>query len=995
MKKKLSIMMAMIFLIAQLTTMGGVYAAEEENYQITNDDWLSKVDFAEGLHSLGEGNKGMVDIEFDFIPLDNSKDSNIGYADSSTIVNGWKRLSMIIAYELGEDVKFIVRNGSSYRYEQPVSVINNKQYHFRIEANLNAKTYNVYVTPEDGVETAIAVNYAFRTDAPAMDDVGQLAMQSEVDDAFVIKNHYVNKWLSKVNFAEGLHNLGETNMGDVKIEFDFMPLDNRKDSNIGYADSSTAVDGWKKLSMIIAYEMGEDDVKFIARNGSAYRYDETVSVENYKQYHIRIEANLGSKTYSVYVTPKGGIETAIATDYKFRTDAPAMDDVGQLAMQSEVDDAFIISSHSIRGSDIKATLTALISTAQGLANSAQVGTFPLSPGEVFQSDLDALIAVIASAQAVVDDEGATVTEVNSALETLNIAIIAYNNAIEPYKEEHKGTYTIAKAGDADYLTSHYANDTACIEAALNEVPSGSRIYVKSGTYLISKVINLGGKDMEIFGEGDVKFIFNTNQPESFEVYGSVVPGGTRYLTQDKDQGSTEIVLNNAANIRSGDLIAISNSIKWCPDDPTFYDQLTGEMYTVEKVSGNTVTITEPLIRNYLVSDSSKAKVYRPSKFHIDNIKFIQGVAGGSTLKKDGIQLNMCKESAITNCYFENFGREAIILARCFDVTVSGCTIKNCNFAGVGYGIGLMNACTAIRITDNLIENCRHCIASSSVERDDGLNRGIVITNNVLVGASIKDSNVIDAHEATIDYLITNNIIYVHTVDNNQYAAFADGTQQSTFSNNYVYGGVAVRHRYGKVPGGIHVIANNRIVGGAVFRGTNGVICESLTITGNEVRDSRNVGINAVSKAYKQYIFTGNNFYNIAGDGIVLSLPAIAEEPVSAVISNNIITNVGGNGINVTMESNEDILNCVISGNIIRDANQSNGNNYGIKLNNISESIISDNIISNRKGTVSAGIIENGECNYNHIHHNTISGADKPVIIVGNKTVNKDNITKIK
>lgn len=1015
MKKKLCIVMAMIFLIAQLTAMGGISSADVTaddmgagagtdieattagalDYVPTDEDWLSKVAFPDGLHKLGVSNTGLVNIEFDFIPLDNTQDSNIGFADSSVTVDSFKKLSMIIAYEIGaESVNFIVRNGGVYQCDQPVPVINNQLYHFRIAANLAAQTYSVYVTPDGGIETAIATNYKFRLDPPAMDDVGQLVMQSAVDNAFAIKNHYINRWPSKIAFTEGLHGLGGGNTGTVNIAFDFVPLDNTQDSNIGYADSSVTVDSFKKLSMIIAYDIGTDAVNFIVRNGSAYLCDQPVPVVNNKKYHFRIVANLAGQTYSVFVTTEGGAETAIATNYKFRLDPPAMDDVGQLILQSAVDNAFFITNHTIQGTDPKAELIAAITSALELAANARVGTSPLNPGEVLQSDLATFVAAIAAAQAVVDDTAAGASEVSSALLALTSAVSTFTSAIQqeiPVGET--GCYVIAKTGDADYLTSDYADDTACIQAALNEVPSGSRIFIRTGVYNITRVIYQAGKDLEITGIGDAVFKCITNQPESIAFSGSVV-GSARMLVQDAIQGTYDITLDNGVSIRAGDLIKINNSDKWCPDDNNYKNQLTGEMYMVKSVSGNTVTITQPLMRNYLISSASKAAVYRPVKMRIDNIKFIQGVAGGSTGKKDGLTLEICKESSLINCKFEDFGRVSVKISKCFDVQVSGCTIRNANMVGNGYGIDIMDASAGIRIVNNYIENCRHCITSGAIASDIGLNRGIVISDNIIIGSKITDANVIDSHQCTIDYTITNNIIYCYSNSTTQFAAFYDGTQQSTFSNNQVYGGVGVRQR-GNIPGGIHVISNNRVTGGSLYRGTNNCAGESIIITGNDVRNSPNVGIFAIGKTFKQYNITDNTIYNCAGDGITLSLSSVITDDANAVISSNNISKVGGNGISVIRESSDDVLDCVITGNIIKDANQSGGDYFGIRLQDIFGAIVSDNIVKNSNGLMAAGIGEAqllSDCNWNYIHSNYIIGASDVVSLLGNKSIDKDNFS---
>jgi len=168
-------------------------AKEMYKYVFTAEDWASKQIIGESIHSLGVGHNGIVTIEFDFIPVDKTQDMTIGYAGTSTAITGWSRMSLSISNEIQlKDVCFTIRNGENYSYMNLVPITNGKIYHFRIIADLTAETYSVYVTPNGGIETAIAEDYAFRTDAPAMDDVGQLSFGSAFDDAYYISNHHIN-----------------------------------------------------------------------------------------------------------------------------------------------------------------------------------------------------------------------------------------------------------------------------------------------------------------------------------------------------------------------------------------------------------------------------------------------------------------------------------------------------------------------------------------------------------------------------------------------------------------------------------------------------------------------------------------------------------------------------------------------------------------------------------------------------------------------------------
>lgn len=559
-------------------------------------------------------------------------------------------------------------------------------------------------------------------------------------------------------------------------------------------------------------------------------------------------------------------------------------------------------------------------------------------------------------------------------------------------KEYKGFYTVGKSGDADFLTTDYSTDAECIQAALDAIPSGSRLIINNGIYNITEPVFEAGKDIDLAGSGEVMFNIDIPYSECIGFSGNLI-GYNRYLAADTLKGTYAITLDTAADIRAGDLIRIINNKRWAPDDTELKNMLTGEMYMVDTVSGSTVTITEPLMRDYLVSDRAVAMVYRPVKVSVENIQFIQNESA-STVDKDTLILYACAESSVKNCKFENAGEASVQIKKCYDMVISDCTIRDSNKAGNGYGVSIADGSAGIRVLGNYIENCRHCIMSGTASMNSGLNRGIVISDNIIIGSKIKDANVIDAHQTTIDYTVTNNIIYPYSDSTRQYAAFYNACQSSVFSNNYVYGGSGV-HQRGSVPGGVHVISNNRVDGGALYLGVRPVLGEAITITGNDARNSQNWGILVEVQSFKQYNITGNTIYNCVKEGIKVRLPAIAADASSAVIADNNISKIGETGISISRESIEDTFDCTVNGNVIQNANQKNGGYYGIVLVDINGAVISDNRINNTLGTTAKGIGELQKfagSDWNYIHHNSIRGTDDAINLMGANSIDADNIT---
>lgn len=152
-------------------------------------------------------------------------------------------------------------------------------------------------------------------------------------------------WYSKVSYSEGTQSLGSNNTGTKTAEFDLTPSYSGIDGLVGYADSSTAVSAATSLAMIIRVNTSGS---FDARNGGAYAALATVPYSANNTYHVKMVANLTAQTYSVWVTPPGGSATQIASNYSFRTDAPATDDLGQVCIRTaSANDQMKVENHTL------------------------------------------------------------------------------------------------------------------------------------------------------------------------------------------------------------------------------------------------------------------------------------------------------------------------------------------------------------------------------------------------------------------------------------------------------------------------------------------------------------------------------------------------------------------------------------------------------------------------------------------------------------------------
>ena len=311
------------------------------------------------IYTLGDNTTGKQYVSFDMTALIEKVDASVDFADSQKEVFGFADLAMLV--RMNDAGLIDVRNGlvsnkQMADVEFPYSA--NIPYHIEVEADMNAKTYSVWVTAPEGVKTQIAKDYGFRTSAAAdTDDLGKVFFVSASDNnQMKVENFkrfamidstaaYMSRGENMGWQSYGMY-LGSNNTGKQQINFDMTPIYDAAtiDGSVDFADSSKTVGGFSDLAMLVRMSGGIIDV----RNGLAGNkqlFDTEVKITTGVVYHIEIVADMTAKTYSVWVTPDGGVKTQIAKDYGFRTSAIDTDDVGQVFFVSSDDNDWIKASN--------------------------------------------------------------------------------------------------------------------------------------------------------------------------------------------------------------------------------------------------------------------------------------------------------------------------------------------------------------------------------------------------------------------------------------------------------------------------------------------------------------------------------------------------------------------------------------------------------------------------------------------------------------------------
>ncbi|MEA4936034.1 MAG: hypothetical protein VB102_05245 [Paludibacter sp.] len=121
-----------------------------------------------------------------------------------------------------------------------------------------------------------------------------------------------------------------TQTGSFRVQFDLvMSLANTQ----GYVtvQNGTITDTPQGACIIYVHQSGV----IWARNGSSYTSNGTVRFTAGTSYHFRLEINVPTHTYSIYVTPSGQSEITLGANYAFRTEQASVTQLTGWGLRSE------------------------------------------------------------------------------------------------------------------------------------------------------------------------------------------------------------------------------------------------------------------------------------------------------------------------------------------------------------------------------------------------------------------------------------------------------------------------------------------------------------------------------------------------------------------------------------------------------------------------------------------------------------------------------------
>jgi len=154
-----------------------------------------------------------------------------------------------------------------------------------------------------------------------------------------------------------------------------------------------------------------------------------------------------------------------------------------------------------------------------------------------------------------------------------------------------------------------AADFTDIQAAINALPpAGGKIFVKAGTYVVSRTIRIKQSNVHIQGEGmgitNIVTADTMTASPAIQVYnpnaGNVLP-----LLTDTSKGETALTLSptDAATLTPGDYVLLHSKKPVDAEDPQKHAGEVKQVVTVDALTG-VITVDDQIYDAYLVADSA-------------------------------------------------------------------------------------------------------------------------------------------------------------------------------------------------------------------------------------------------------------------------------------------------------------------------------------------------------------------------------------------------------
>ena len=279
---------------------------------------------------------------------------------------------------------------------------------------------------------------------------------------------------------------------------------------------------------------------------------------------------------------------------------------------------------------------------------------------------------------------------------------------------------VARPNSIDVTQSPYNADktgttdaTAAIQAAINAATSNSVVYFPDGKYLIDGSLSLAASYITLRGHTNSTLV-GVGGGGAMLVIGH--PGDedgavTDYIGSGSTNGSTQITLTTTPSFSVGDLIGISQNdvMIGTANLPIMnvhqYNYNIQQEVIVTAISGNTVTLSDPLLWNFTNTPVVLAAVGGVTKsVGVENLIFStkNTATGGTGSYSFTIEMYDCYDSWVTNCsvlYSFSYAWSAYYSSH---LTLFGNTIRYSQGSGADHSGLLTQSISGCLVANNIM-----------------------------------------------------------------------------------------------------------------------------------------------------------------------------------------------------------------------------------------------------------------------------------------------------
>ncbi len=360
--------------LANLAAISEVGSFTLSNFTVTGASADGTTSTTSWQNSSFATQNGAAMAQFDATPNTANMDGVVGL--SSAPGSSYSSFAAMVRFNSNGTID--ARDGSAYAATANIAYTPGTSYHFRLAINVPAGIYSAYVTPKGGTEQTLAVNCTFRTEQAGASSLANCGIISDAG-SFTFSNLTVNGSSStpgETSTSSWANTAFAAQKSGMSAEFDATPNAADMDGVVGL--STTAGSNYGSFAAMVRFN-GSGTID--ARNGGAYAADTNINYTAGTSYHFRIVANVPAGTYSVYVTPKGGSEQTLATNYAFRTEQAGTTSLANYGIISE-SGTFTLDNFTVKAQALPLIVSAgasqMITAGQSctLAGSASGGTSP-------------------------------------------------------------------------------------------------------------------------------------------------------------------------------------------------------------------------------------------------------------------------------------------------------------------------------------------------------------------------------------------------------------------------------------------------------------------------------------------------------------------------------------------------------------------------------------------------------------------------------------------